>query len=316
MDNIAKTNGKDAFAATAPAWHGLGQIVENAMTADQALELGGLGFTVEKAPIHFNLDGTQIDIEDKYATYRSDTNIPLGIVGKNYKIVQNADAFEFFDAIVGDTNVAMYETVGALGNGERIFITAKMPEEINIGGHDRTQVYVLLSTSHDGSGAVVGAITPVRVVCNNTLNAALGAAKKKVYIRHTTNAQAKLADAHKVLDISHKFVEETQSILEKMATKKVSDASAIKLIEELFPSPEEAEASTRLKNIRDEVWQSYKNGIGQEGIKGTAYGFYNGIAYFFDHTKEYKDDRVKFLNVMEGDGSKVLQKTADLLLDI
>lgn len=96
-------------------------------------------------------------------------------MGRDYQIVQNADAFAFFDAIVGGEDGILYETAGALGNGERIFITAKRPDYICVGnGDDITEKYIFLTTSHNGTGSITAAFTPVRIVCQNTLNAALG----------------------------------------------------------------------------------------------------------------------------------------------
>ena len=153
--NLNETNGKVSFASTQKAWHNLGQIVTEAMTSKQAIELAGLNYFVSKTDAVADIDGKLISIHDKYVTYRKDTGLPLGIVGARYEVVQNQDAFLFFDSIT-EAGAAMYETAGALGNGERIFISAKMPDFINIAGtDDNTEVYVLLTSSHDGSGSVV-----------------------------------------------------------------------------------------------------------------------------------------------------------------
>jgi len=198
--NLNETKGKISFAQT--AWHGLGQIVKEAMTSKQAIDLAGLNYFVDKTNAVAEIDGKIISINDKYVTYRKDTGLPLGIVGTRYEVVQNQDAFLFFDSIT-EAGAAMYETAGALGNGERIFISAKMPDFIRIAGtDDNTEVFVLLTSSHDGSGSVVAAITPIRVCCQNTLNAALYGTKNKISIRHTANVKQNLANAHKLLGIT------------------------------------------------------------------------------------------------------------------
>jgi phage/plasmid-like protein (TIGR03299 family) len=299
-----KSDGTTSFASTEKAWHNLGQIVDGAMTSEEAIKLANLDYEVALKPVTFDVDkGHSIIMPDKFVTYRKDINMPLGVVGNRYNIVQNVDAFEFFDSIVGG-KLAMFETAGVLGNGERIFVSAKMPEVIQIAGTDDvTEVYVLLTSSHDGSGSIIAAVTPVRVVCQNTLNAALKNTVSRVAIRHTTSAQKKLADAHKLLGISHKYITEVNEMFNVLAKKTVTDAQVKKLVEELFKS--EKEDSTRIKNIREAVMASYFEGVGQSQIIGTAWGAYNGVTHYLDHVQTYRTGDVKFDSLMDGASAKV-----------
>jgi phage/plasmid-like protein (TIGR03299 family) len=312
--NLNETNGKVSFASTKTAWHGLGQIVNEAMTSKQAIELAGLNYLVSKTNAVANIDGKIISINDKFVTYRKDTNFPLGIVGARYEVVQNEDAFLFFDSIT-EAGCAMYETAGALGNGERIFISAKMPDFINIKGtEDNTEVFVLLTSSHDGSGSVVAAITPIRVVCQNTLNAALYGTQNKISIRHTSNVKQNLSNAHKLLGISHKYTEQLNECFNFLAKKNITDAQVKKLVADLFKS--EKEDSSRIKNIQKAVFASYNTGIGQADIMGTAWGAYNGITHYLDHQRSYKDEKVKFENILFGRTAEVTQKAFNALVKI
>lgn len=324
--NINPTNGKAAFASgnNQVAWHNLGQVVEGAMTAEQAIKLALLDYEVGLKPATIDVDKNfSIVVPNNFVTYRKDTNMPFGVVGNRYKIVQNNEAFNFFDAIVGG-DMAMYETAGALGNGERIFVSAKMPDFIRIAGtDDLTEVYVLLTSSHDGSGSIIAAVTPVRVVCQNTLNAALGNTISRVAIRHTTNAKKKLEEAHKLMGISHKFVEELNECFNVLAKKKITDEQVRSLIEELFKSGKKEEVegdenkekeSTRILNIRNKVWEGYQEGVGQSSIIGTAWGAYNGITHYLDHTQSYKSGDVKFDSIMSGAGYKVATNALNLLM--
>lgn len=315
--NLNKKTGLFAFASNQQkAWHGLGQIVNGAMTAQQAIENAQLNYEVRLDDVYAfdNVTKKAKKIADKFATVRVDNGDVFGVVGNRYQIVQNKDAFSFFDAIVGQ-DLAMYETAGALGMGEKIFITAKLPEFIRIAGtDDLTEVYVLLTSSHDGSGAVIAAITPVRVVCQNTLNAALGNTISKVSVRHTTNVKQNLEQAHKLLGISHKFVEELSQCFNVLAKKPISDAQVQKLLEELFKS--EKEDSTRVKNIREAVMLSYHTGIGQREIMGTAWGVFNGITHYLDHEKSYKDASVKFESVINGASAQVAEKALNMLVKL
>lgn len=312
--NLNLVNGKYSFATTQKAWHGLGQLVNGVMTAQQAIEQAGLGYIVEKGDVYTYIGDKQILIPEKYATYRKDTGDTFGIVGGRYEIVQNNEAFSFFDEIVGE-GAAIYETAGALGKGEKVFITAKMPECIRIEGtDDLTEVYVILTNTHDGSGAVIAGITPVRIVCNNTLNAALNNMVRKVSIRHTTNVKSKLEQAHKVLNISHKAIEQYNELFNHLATIKVTDSQVQKLVEELFKS--EKNDSTRILNIRDAVKTAYFTGAGQENILGTGWGFYNGVTHYLSHDKAYRDESSKFEALMDGTSTKVADKALELILDL
>lgn len=311
-----KNDGKASFASTQKAWHGLGQIVDGAMTSEQAIELARLDYTVELAPATFNINKVQsIVIPDKFATFRTDTNMPLGVVGNRYTIVQNKEAFGFFDSIVG-SNLAMFETAGVLGQGERIFVSAKMPDVIRIEGtDDLTEVYVLLTSSHDGSGSIIAAVTPVRVVCQNTLNAALKNTISRVAIRHTTNASKKLEAAHKLLGISHKYVTEVNEMFNSLAKKSITDAKVKELVEQLFKGEDkDGKISTRTNNIREAVLDSYFTGIGQNQIIGTAWGAYNGVTHYLDHVQKYKTGDVKFDSLMDGASAKIQNEAFALLM--
>lgn len=174
--------GQDSFMSVKQkAWHGLGQIIEDYPTSAEAIKHAGLDYTVEKRPLftvdhsHFkDADGyfdelqPNILVPDFYANVRTDTSDVLGVVGKDYRIVQNSEAFAFFDSIVGGKDGILYETAGALGKGERIFITAKLPDYIRVGRNDCIEKFIFLTTSHDGYGSITAAFTPVRVVCQNS----------------------------------------------------------------------------------------------------------------------------------------------------
>lgn len=297
------------------AWHGLGQVVKEALTAEQAIELGGLNYEVVKSPLMTEMGGQKIIVPDSFATLRTDTNQALGVVGNRYEIVQNKDAFTFFDAIVGQGQ-AIFETAGALGKGERIFITAKMPEYIRIAGtDDLTEVYVILTNTHDGSGSVIAAITPIRIVCSNTLRAGLKGAINKVAIKHTTNAERNLCHAHKLLGISNEYIKQMNQAVNALALKKVNDTQVKALIENLFQT--QTKDSTRSKNIQEAVFESYYTGIGQERIVGTAWGVFNGITHYLSHVKEFKSSETKFENLlMDGAASKITDTALELLLAI
>jgi phage/plasmid-like protein (TIGR03299 family) len=311
--NLEIRNGVASFASTQTAWHGLGQIVGGAMTAQEAIRLAHLDYEVVKVPNFAYHNGEFLNTPASFSTLRTDTNQILGDrIGKNYTIVQNLEAFDFFDSIT-QAGAAMYETSGVLGIGEKIFVTAKMPDTIRIAGtDDLTEVYVLLTSSHDGSGSIIAAVTPVRVVCQNTLNMALSNTINRVAIRHTSVVKDRLAEAHKVLGISKVFVQEANECFNHLSNKYVSDDSVKELIRNLFN--EQERDSTRIKNIEDAVLECYFTGVGQEKIVGTAWGAINGITFYLDHVKNYRNDATKFDNIIGGSSTLVATRATELLL--
>ena len=302
---LNETNGKVSFAARGEkAWHGLGQYVSEAMTSEQAIELGGLNYTVEKRPLYApGWAGTMVEAEGHYGNVRTDTNEILGIVKGRYRIVQNKDAFGFFDTII-DKGEAIFETAGALGKGERIFVTAKLPEDMWVRG-ERVEKYIMLTNSHDGTSTIIAGFTPIRVVCNNTLTAALKKLDNKVSISHTASAESRLKEASRVMGIASKYMDEVNMTFESMTTRKLSDLEMKYFIETVMKTSmkedkSDKEASTRMKNLVDQVYSFAITHPTQttEAAYRTLWGAYNGISGYYNFLKDYKnaDQKMKDMN--------------------
>src|SRR5690606_4599085 len=242
--NFNERTGKHSFfSVKEKAWHSLGKIVEDYPTSAEAVRYAGLDYTVEKRGL-MTFDGLNGRPEDQhgqqipkspvanfYATVRPDTDDVLGVVGKDYQVVQNVEAFSFFDAIVGGNDGILYETAGALGKGECIFITAKLPDYIKVGREDLIEQYLFLTTSHDGYGSITAAFTPIRICCNNTLNAAMKNHTNSIKIRHTANAKDRLDEAHKVMGISNQLSMQLEGIFNQWAKVRVTDPELRRLIQ-------------------------------------------------------------------------------------
>lgn len=259
------------FSVQEKAWHGLGQIVTDYPTSAQAIKHAGLDYEVIKSPLYtkasniidptdnLELGNNEVNIPNYFATIRTDNNTVLGVVGKDYHIVQNRKAFSFFDSIVGGTDGILYETAGALGNGERIFITAKLPDYIRVGnGDDVTEKYIFLTTSHDGSGNITAAFTPVRIVCQNTLNASLRNMSNVVRIRHTSGAKQRLENAHKVMGLANEFSNQLEDIFNNWAKVKVHDHEVKKMIQFALCPNKETLQHLKAGN-EDEISTVFKN---------------------------------------------------------
>ncbi len=186
-------------------WHGLGEGVHGVMTAGEALEKADLLWGVEKRPVYSRKsDDTYEQIPDKFEIARDSDDKTLGVVGKDYKPIQNVDAFEFFDNIV-DSGEAKYETAGSLSGGKRIWLTAHVGEDIEVAGQDSHRLYLALLSSHDGSKSLTAITTMVRIVCANTETMALQGAKTSWTMTHRSSLEGKVAEAREALKLSFKY---------------------------------------------------------------------------------------------------------------
>ncbi|SHM06009.1 DUF932 domain-containing protein [Flavobacterium saccharophilum] len=333
--NYNSTTGNYSFfSVKEKAWHGLGQIVEQYPTSSEAIKHAGLDYEVAKSPLYTKASGiqtadgivtaqTELTVPDCFATMRTDSNAVLGVVGKDYHIVQNREAFSFFDAIVGGGDGILYETAGALGQGERIFITAKLPDYIRVGnGDDVTEKYIFLTTSHDGSGSITAAFTPIRIVCQNTLNASLRSMSNVVRIRHTSGAKQRLDDAHKVMGLADTFTTQLEGIFNQWAKISVTDAEVKKLIQlALCPNKEtlnlikkgaEDEISTVFKNTVDDAFAYAMASESQqmETTKGTLFGAYNAVTGYYQNVRKYKDSEAKLQSIVMGGTAQLKSQKA------
>lgn len=305
-------NGAASFFSTKPAWHNLGTIVDGALTSEEALMAANLDFNVQKVPLQTS---TGIMVPDKYATVRMDTQAVLGVVGRDYSVVQNVDSFKFFDAIVG-SDEAIFETAGALGKGEKIFITAKLPAHIQV-GDDIVDQYLFLYNSHDGSSAITCAFTPIRVVCNNTLTAAMKKLSNKVSIKHTSNANYNLQQAHKLMGIVNVLSREMESLFNDLKNTYVADDKVKDLITQaLAPTDkfiDQEEFSTRFENMVESVYTYTMEDDTQLDIRNSLWGVYNGVTGYYSNEKEYKDDNNKINSMFFGDYNRKAQRTLNLV---
>ncbi|HAK76927.1 MAG TPA: alpha/beta hydrolase [Runella sp.] len=313
------------FSVQEKAWHGLGQIVQDYPTSEQAIRYAGLDYEVIKSPLFTKgsniketsqgivIGNNELEVPNYFANIRSDNNAVLGVVGKDYHIVQNREAFNFFDAIVGGGDGILYETAGALGNGERIFITAKLPDYIRVGnGDDITEKYIFLTTSHDGSGSITAAFTPIRIVCQNTLNASLCNMSNVVRIKHTAGAKQRLENAHKVMGLANTLSNQLQDIFNNWTKVRVTDSEVRKLIQ-LALCPNKETLDLLKKGAEDEVSTVFKNTVDDafayamisdtqqmDTTKGTLFGAYNAVTGYYQNVRNYKNDEAKLQSIVMG----------------
>lgn len=325
--NLNTANGQVAMAYNAQGgmpWHGLGQSVDGAMTAEEALVKGGLNYEIEKVDIFSNVRNPQtndIDIVniseylDKVSVIRKDTMQPLGVVGRDYQVLQNREAFGFLDSLVGE-NQAVYETVGALGLGEKVWMMLKLPHDIEVNnGKDISKCYLLMYNAHDGTSTIKARFTPIRVVCQNTVRMALQG-KSEVSIRHTVNALERLEEAHKLLGIVKKQVDYAQVIFNKMAHKRVNPLQIKQYLDAVITKSktESNEPSTRRENIVNEIVHLFKAGKGNNGE--TVWDLYNGVTEYVDHHRSVKNGGNKWVVATFGTGDPIKQRAFEFAVEL
>ena len=231
------------FDSRTKYFDGVGTKMEGNVDTKTALQRSGLDYTVEKKLLYTSIGGKKIRIPDKYATVRSDNNQVLGVVGKDYCVLNNQEGFDFIDDLVGEEG-AQIETAGSWDNGRRALIVAKTPA-VEICG-DEISPYILFTNSHDGSGSIKAMFTPVRVVCDNALLLAEREAEMKISIRHSKNAKDRLMIAKEVLMSNHRYVDSIRQTADIMNNTALSKDDFLKVVKELLGMNGE------LSNIRRE----------------------------------------------------------------
>lgn len=208
------------------------KLIQEAPTSKDALHYAGLDWEVLQTPVYME---NGIVIPNYKANVRSTDNSCLGIVTDRYKIVQNTEAFEFTDAIVGETEngVVTYETAGSLCGGRKIWLLAKMPVQKVL--DDDVEPYMFFSNSHDGTGAIKVGMTPIRIVCNNTLNMALAGAKRSWSTKHVGDMQSKLEEAKLCLQMADKYMQNLDIEADRLANAKLYKEQIDEILDELFP---------------------------------------------------------------------------------
>lgn len=281
-------------------WHGLGTRVLTAPASKEALEVAGLNWKVVQEPVYTEanelIEGYKANVRD------SDCKV-LGVVTNRYKVIQNEEAFSFTDSLLGEG--VRYETAGSLQGGKKVWLLARMPQDYIITG-ERISPYLVFSNTHDGSGAIKVALTPIRVVCNNTLNLALSSAKRSWSMIHTGDIQGKLEEAKDTLFKAEAYMDELGKEIEDLRMKRMSDQQVLDYIEILLPLDENMTAQQKKNIIRlqEDMKMRYFDAPDLKGVGKNAYRFVNAVSDFATHaaplrkTVSYKEN--VFSRTVEG----------------
>ena len=273
-------------------WHGLGVRVSEAPESAEALRLAGLDWEVDQEPIFTE---ENVLIPGYKANIRNTDRRVLGVVTDRYKVIQNTEAFSFTDALLGEG--VRYETAGSLQGGRKIWLLARLPKEYIISG-DRISPYLVFSNTHDGSGSVKVAITPIRVVCNNTLNLALSTAKRSFSMIHTGDIKEKMNEAKNTLFMAEDYMEKLGKEVDSLRLKKLTDIQVDSLIRKLLPSDENdsVQQFKNIKRLREDMRSRYFDAPDLKDVGKNAYRFINAVSDFATHaeplrkTANYKEN--------------------------
>lgn len=305
-------NVETMFSVREKPWHGLGTIVAEAPTSDDALRLAGLDWNVCQRSIYTNvgkIDGYKANIRDTDGQC-------LGVVTDRYKVVQNTEAFAFTDELLGSG--VRYETAGSLQNGRKVWLLARLPSEFVIAG-ERISPYLVFSNTHDGSGAVRVAVTPIRVCCNNTLNLALKTAPRSFSMVHTGDIKGKIGEARHTLFMAEQYMEKLGMEFERLREQEMTERQVIEYIEMLLPIERDASPVTvrNIKKLRDDMEARYFDAPDLKGTGNNAYRFINAVSDFATHanpirrTKNYKENL--FMKTYEG--NPMIDRAYQMLCD-
>ena len=293
-------NVETMFYVREKPWHGLGTPVMEAPASADALVWAGLDWKVIQKEVRTE-DGDWI--AGYKANVRSTDGSVLGIVSDRYKVVQNEDAFRFTDELLGEG--VTYETAGSLQYGRKVWMLARMPQRYIIAG-DEIEPYLVIMNSHDGSSGVKVAMTPIRVVCQNTLNLALNSANRIWTARHTENVLSRVREASETLRLAERYMSELGRGVNELAKIKLSDRKAMDLMQNFFPVGEDLSDIQQKNNLRmlDDLKRRYFDAPDLLDMGKNGYRFVNAVSDFATHaepirkTKNYNENL--FLRTVEG----------------
>ncbi len=304
------------FLFKEPAWHGLGTLVKEAPTSQDALRLAQLDWDVVPEPV-YRFSGDYEEIPEVICNIRSSDKTVLGIVSDHYKIVQNREAFQFIDELLeNDQEKVTFESAGSLNNGKRVWMLAHFPAKKILG--DEIVPYLVFTNSHDGSQAITAALTPTRVVCQNTLTMALSGAKRSWSIRHKGDMERKKKDAAITLGLAVSYMGKMEETAEEYQQRKVSKEALEQIIKMVFPL-DENEQSERVKRnvseLRNQFIQIYSEAKDLKKFQGSAWGTYNAFADFVSHVQPLRKTKTYQEKLFASfiDGNKLLKSAQEAI---
>lgn len=280
-------DGKTQLFSAVPTWHEQGNVVQGVTSITEVLRLGGLLWKVEKAPAQYTVGDKLYTTTDSFITYRDDTNAKLGTVGTIYRPFQNSEGAAFLQELVDRYDV-QFESAGPLNGGKKVFISMKLPETVTVdaeGINDQVVPFIAWLNDHEGEGKLKVVVTPWRPICGNTNRFALRDAITSWGVRHTTNGLARLEEARRTLNLSVKYFEQFAVEETQLARIDFEVDQFAALLEELWPSGDEADQSKRQKTLlaRREEALFERFAMESKRVGRTAYAAEQAVTDYLDH---------------------------------
>ena len=287
---INRVGRAEMFYINESPWHGLGTKLEKVATSKEALVAASLDWPVHVEPLFL---GNGRRVSEFRATVRADTGEALAIVGTRYEPIQNVEAFRFLDALVGEAK-AMYHTAGSLRGGRKMWIQARLPKELVIVPGDVAEKFLLLVNSHDGESAMVCRFVATRVVCQNTLAAALRehGASRQVSVRHTRSAAGRVDEARRVLGLSLRYFDVFGERCQAMSAKNLTRKMLGEYLTMVVPMPVAGRDSSHVRDTHHVLAHLFETGRGNETpkVRGTLWAAYNAVTEYVDHVRGVRKD--------------------------
>ena len=304
-------NVETMFYTREKPWHGLGTMVAEAPNSKDALRLAGLNWKVLQEPVYTENEEL---IQGYKANVRDTDRKVLGVVTDRYKVIQNEEAFAFTDTLLGEG--VRYETAGSLQEGRRVWMLARLPREFIIGG-ERISPYMVFSNTHDGSRAVKTALTPIRVVCNNTLNLALRTAKRSWSMIHTGDISGKIEEAKNTLLLADEYMTALGQEFEDLRKITLSEKQVLDYIKILLPMEENYSLLQKrgVEKLRADMKMRYFDAPDLKDVGNNGYRFVNAVSDFATHstprrkTANYKEN----IFARTADGNPMIDRAYQLV---
>lgn len=313
-----------AFAGEQP-WHGLG----NKLAPKQPLEVwakaAGMDWSIEEAEVRFVASGNKSlgsihAFPEQKVLYRSDTKAPLSVVSSRYAVVQPSEILEFYRDLT-EVGGFQLETAGVLKEGRKLWALARTGQSATLKGKDHVNGYLLLATACDGTLATTAQFTSVRVVCNNTLQIALGDSTGAVKVPHRSQFDAQAVKRQLGIAISSwdAFIARTKALADRKVSETAAEAFLRRVLTYPTTNPVDRDAVSVNERAIKSVGQLYTGrgkGADMASASGTAWGLLNAVTEYVDHHRRARSDDHRRDAAWLGQGASIKQKAWDEALKL
>jgi len=290
----------------------IGNDAKNMTSVREALEAFNMDWSVDVRPTYFkSASGELVGMRNSFATVRTDTETMLGRVGSDYVPFDNVKALSHVDSLL-ETGFATLDSVFELRGGRRVGASLRLNEQIAIGGEDPIDLYIVVTTSHDGTRADRTEITPIRLWCTNQLALASRVAKQSWSVRHLSTMENKLEIVKEELKLITNYAEWLQKTGDSLIEKQLSEDVLAKMVSDALEYINNQEKQKKMTEEIIDVFK-YSELIGDD-YKGTAWGGLNAVTEYFDHHRNYRSPQARYNSITNGFGARMRNTMAERLI--